>query len=93
MKLDREVEMLKREEEQQKKMEQMDAKMKTAQAAVKYFNKILKKKEADMENTKEIFEMQMKIQSMITSGDNSDMEEKANIKSKQDCQVSHYYIL
>ena len=81
MKLDREVEMLKREEEQQKKMEQMDVKMKEAKAAVNYFNKMLKKKEADLENTKEIFEMQMKIQSMITSGNNSDMEEKTNRKS------------
>jgi len=39
----------------------MDVKMKEAKAAVNYFNKMLKKKEADLENTKEIFEMQMKI--------------------------------
>lgn len=57
MKLDREVEMLKREEEQQKKMEKMEIKMKEAKAAVNYFNKMLKKKEADLESTKEVFEM------------------------------------
>lgn len=50
--------------------------MKEAKAAVNYFNKMLKKKEADLENTKEVFEMQMKIQSMIGSGDNSETEEK-----------------
>jgi hypothetical protein len=57
-------------------MEQMEVKMKEAKAAVNYFNKMLKKKEADLENTKEVFEMQMKIQSMIGSGDNSETEEK-----------------
>jgi hypothetical protein len=39
----------------------MEVKMKEAKAAVNYFNKMLKKKEADLENTKEVFEMQMKI--------------------------------
>jgi hypothetical protein len=38
-------------------MEQMETKMKEAKAAVNYFNKMLKKKEADLENTKEVFEM------------------------------------
>jgi hypothetical protein len=61
MKVDREVEIMKREEENSKKMEQMDVKLKEAKAAVNYFNKLLKKKESDLENTKEVFEMQLKI--------------------------------
>jgi hypothetical protein len=66
---------MKREEEQSKKMDQMEVKLKEAKAAVNYFNKMLKKKEADLENTKEVFEMQLKIQSMIGSDNNSDAEE------------------
>ncbi len=66
---------MKREEEQSKKMDQMEVKLKEAKAAVNYFNKMLKKKEADLENTKEVFEMQLKIQSLIGSDNNSDMEE------------------
>ena len=57
--------------------------MKEAKAAVNYFNKMLKKKEADLENTKEVFEMQMKIQSMIGSGDNSETEEKTKRGNKK----------
>ena len=83
MKVDRDVEIMKREEENSKKMEQMEIKLKEAKAAVNYFNKLLKKKEADLENTKEVFEMQLKIQSLIGSDNNSEAEDLPTKRTKK----------
>lgn len=78
---------MKREEEQGKKMLEMENKLKEAREAVTYFNKQFNKKMADLENTKDVLEMQLKIQAMI--GDGSDVgQSDREVKTKRGKKVS-----
>jgi hypothetical protein len=56
-KITREVDLMKREEEMNKKLEAQENKVKEAKQAVSYFQKLLLKKNSELESTRDMLEM------------------------------------
>jgi hypothetical protein len=56
-KITREVDLMKREEEMNKKLDAMEKKVQEAKSAVSYFQKLLGKKNSELESTKDMLEM------------------------------------
>jgi hypothetical protein len=56
-KITREVDLMKREEEMNKKLDAQENKVKEAKQAVSYFQKLLLKKNSELESTRDMLEM------------------------------------
>ena len=56
-KITRDVDLMKREEEMNKKLDAQENKVKEAKQAVSYFQKLLLKKNSELESTRDMLEM------------------------------------
>jgi hypothetical protein len=71
-KITREVDLMKREEEMNKKLDTMEKKVQEAKSAVSYFQKLLGKKNSELESTKDMLEMQLQFQAILEDEDSND---------------------